>query len=173
MKVPREVTHRRRFEDCELLLDAFFEQTAGLGEKRGVVLVQLPPSFSFDVPLATGFFAALRARYDGGVACEPRHPTWFAGEAEAVLRGARVARVAADPAVVPGADRPGGSDLLAYYRWHGSPRTYWSPYEGPRLDEFAAQVNAGTQPAWCIFDNTAHGAAAADALAFRERLGPD
>ena len=169
VKLPREITHRRRFVDVEPLLDEFLEQTAGLGDKRGVVLVQLPPSFAFADELARTFFDALRARYGGDAACEPRHPSWFDPGADAMLRACRIARVAADPALVPGAEHPGGWDGFAYYRWHGSPRTYWSAYEPARLDELAAQVRAHARPAWCVFDNTAHGAAAADALAFLER----
>jgi uncharacterized protein YecE (DUF72 family) len=44
--------------------------------------------------------AALRRRFDGDLVCEPRHPSWFSPAAEHLLAGARVARVAADPAVV-------------------------------------------------------------------------
>jgi uncharacterized protein YecE (DUF72 family) len=166
LKLPKEITHTRRFADCAEPLDRFLDESAGLGEKRAVVLVQLPPSFAYDPVLAGAFFTLLRERYDGGLAFEPRHPTWFESGAEAVLQAHRIARVAADPAVVPAAAEPGGWDGLVYYRLHGSPRTYYSSYDDVSLDAIAARLRArppGT-PVWCIFDNTAFDAATSNAL---------
>ena len=88
LKVPKEITHTRRFVDVVAPLERFLAETAELGEKRGVLLVQLPPSFAYDAALVDAFFAAFRARYDGLLACEPRHPTWFAGDAGDALRRA-------------------------------------------------------------------------------------
>jgi uncharacterized protein YecE (DUF72 family) len=55
---------------------------------------------------------------------------------------------------------------LAYYRFHGSPRKYYSRYEPHRIEQWAEQFTrvARTMPVWCIFDNTASGAALANAL---------
>jgi uncharacterized protein YecE (DUF72 family) len=164
LKVPKEITHTRRFVDVAEPLERFLAETAELGEKRGVLLVQLPPSFAYDAALADAFFATFRARYDGLLACEPRHATWFAKNADQTLTRARVARVAADPAVMPEAGQPGGSDGFVYYRLHGSPRTYYSAYDDAALHAMAARLRAGSVPAWCIFDNTAIDAATANAL---------
>ena len=170
VKVPREVTHECRLAGAEPLLDAFLEQTAGLGDKRAVLLVQLPPSFAFDPPVAGAFFAAFRERYDGLLVCEPRHASWFTAECDTLLSSLRVARVAADPATVAGAGVPGGWPDFRYFRWHGAPRTYWSSYDDHRLGELAALVTGAGTPAWCIFDNTAHGEAAPNALTFAALL---
>ncbi|HYW54758.1 MAG TPA: DUF72 domain-containing protein [Dongiaceae bacterium] len=171
LKVPKEITHTRRFVDVVDPLERFLAETAELGEKRGVLLVQLPPSFAFDAALVRAFFATFRARYDGLLACEPRHPTWFAAEADDALKEARAARVAADPARVPEAGVPGGWDGFVYYRLHGSPRTYYSAYDDAALHAMAARLRAATVSAWCIFDNTALDAATANALDLSELLG--
>jgi uncharacterized protein YecE (DUF72 family) len=170
LKLPRTITHERRLADAVEPLERFLDESAPLGAKRGVLLVQLPPSFAWDAALVNGFFAALRERYRGLLACEPRHPTWFAGEAEAALRSFEVARVAADPAVVPAAALPGGWDGFRYHRLHGSPRPYYSAYEPAVLRALAVRLSAESRPAWCIFDNTASGAAAGNALALTELL---
>jgi len=83
-----------------------------------------------------------------------------------------VARVAADPAVVPQAAEPGGWGGLVYYRLHGSPKVYYSAYPADFLEALAVKLReaAKTAPTWCILDNTAQGAAPADALAVSERL---
>ena len=92
---------------------------------------------------------------------------------QTMLAAFEVAQVAADPALSPAAARPGGWGGLAYYRLHGSPTIYRSPYSPQYLDALArtlaGHLAAGT-PVWCIFDNTAEGAAAADALGLLARL---
>jgi uncharacterized protein YecE (DUF72 family) len=113
------------------------------------------------------FFAALRARFAGDVVVEPRHPSWFVAAADRLVTKYRVARVAADPAVVAAAAEPGGWDGLVYYRLHGSPKVYYSAYPAEYLETLAGklQVAARSAAVWCIFDNTAEGAAPANALA--------
>jgi uncharacterized protein YecE (DUF72 family) len=60
---------------------------------------------------------------------------------------------------------------LVYIRLHGSPAKYRSSYDDGRLEGIAARLEtAGEAPAWCIFDNTASGAAAGDALKLRALL---
>jgi len=172
-KLPRTITHERRLAGCEALLDEFLVQAAGLGDRLGCLLVQLPPSFAFDAAPASDFLAQLRQRFAGGIALEPRHASWFSPEAEALLQGAQVARVLADPVRHDPGRWPGGWPRLAYLRLHGSPRMYYSAYEAPVLRALAArlrQADADGVECWCIFDNTASGAAAADALALQRLL---
>jgi uncharacterized protein YecE (DUF72 family) len=167
-KIPKAITHEARLIDCQPALQVFLSQMGDLGETLGPLLVQLPPSLTFDPGVAETFFAGLRATFGGPVACEPRHPSWFGDAADALLRAQRIARVAADPARVPEAARPGGWPQLAYWRLHGSPRMYWSAYEPAFLETLATEISRlEANEAWVIFDNTASGAAAADALALQ------
>lgn len=167
VKLPKAITHEARLVDCEPMLARFADETAGLGDKRGPILVQLPPSFAFDGALATQFFAQLGTIVGGPIAFEPRHSTWFEPDAEALLVAHRIARVAADPAQVPTAAHPGGWRGLAYFRLHGSPRIYWSRY-GAALAEWLERARSATGEAWMILDNTAGGEATRDALALRD-----
>lgn len=172
VKLPRAITHERRLRDVEHPLTEFFAQAGALGAKLGCVLVQLPPSLIFDPLITAVFLAALRERHAGDIALEPRHSTWFGGSAERLLREQHVARVAADPAIVPAAAEPGGDGALVYWRLHGSPRTYFSNYDDARLDAIARRVHASARVArtvWCIFDNTALGAALPNALGLLNR----
>jgi uncharacterized protein YecE (DUF72 family) len=171
VKLPGAITHQRRLVGAEEPLDAFAAETAELGGKLNVVLVQLPPSLAFDAAVADAFFAALRARVSASLACEPRHPSWFTDQAEACLAGRRVARVAAHPLVAPGAERPGGWAGLCYHRLHGAPRVYHSPYDEDALRALAGTLRAEGGRRWCVFDNTASGAATANALGMRGLLG--
>jgi uncharacterized protein YecE (DUF72 family) len=167
VKVPRTITHERRLTDVDELLARFLAEVAGLGPKLGPLLIQLPPSLAFDRASAAPFLAAFRRSFAGDIVCEPRHATWFARTIDELLCELTIARVAADPAPVPGADRPGGWPDLAYYRLHGSPRMYRSAYEPTvltRVAERLHQQKARGGRAWCIFDNTAEFAAVGNAL---------
>ena len=167
VKVPRTITHFRRLRAFDDELDSFLTACEHLGPKLGPLLVQLPPTLAFDQAITHRFFQSLRKRFKGQVACEPRHITWFGPEPSALLEDFDVARVAADPAIVPEAAEPAGTDSLVYYRLHGSPRIYYSPYTADFLETIGQKINqavaSGTE-AWCIFDNTAEGAAYRDAL---------
>ena len=171
VKLPRTITHDARLRDCGALLDTFLEQCGGLGRKLGALLVQLPPSLAYDGRHAAAFFAMLRRRHDGPVACEPRHATWFAPAADALLQRHGIHRVAADPAPVPGAEVPGGDTGSTYWRLHGSPRIYYSEYGRDALGVLADALRSAGRGTWCVFDNTAHGHAVGDALKLRALLG--
>jgi uncharacterized protein YecE (DUF72 family) len=108
------------------------------------------------------------------VACEPRHASWFTPDAGNWLAERGIARVAADPAKVAGGDQPGGWNGLAYYRWHGSPRIYYSDYDHEALAALHKRLDAHRKrrvATWCIFDNTASGAALGNALALARMFG--
>jgi uncharacterized protein YecE (DUF72 family) len=150
-------------------IESFLGEVGALGDRLGVLLAQLPPALPFEWQRAALFFDQLRARHPGPLACEPRHPTWFTDEAEGLLRSLEIARVAADPAVVPAAASPGGWPGLGYWRLHGNPRMYYSTYPPAELDRVAAALGVAGE-AWCIFDNTASGAAAGQALDLMARL---
>lgn len=170
VKLPKAISHEARLLGCEALLAEFFEQAGGLGGKLGPILLQLPPKLAFDEVTAVQFLKDFRRVSDGQLVCEPRHPSWFAPEADALLAEHRVARVAADPAGVPEAAQPGGWSGFAYFRLHGSPRTYWSSYEPDELERWADAARAtGDAETWIILDNTASGAATGNALDLLER----
>ena len=173
VKVPRTITHDHQLRRVRVLLERFLRETNGLGRKRGPLLVQLPPSLSFDSRVAGRFFELLRGLYDGFLVCEPRHETWFSRRAEVLLGRFKVARVAADPPPTAGADAPGGWPGVVYYRLHGAPRKYWSKYDARYLDvlEDALRSLPPTVDGWCVFDNTASGAALENALELSQVLG--
>jgi uncharacterized protein YecE (DUF72 family) len=171
VKLRKTITHEYGLVDVDDHIAAFVEEVAPL-VTGGVILAQFPPKLAFDEAVAERFFRLLRSTFGGRIACEPRHTTWFGEPADALFAQFGVARVAADPAIVAAAAFPGGDRSFRYFRWHGTPRVYWSTYDEERLAQFARLVHASTGPACCIFDNTAHGGATDNALAFRTILHP-
>ena len=172
VKMPRAITHELKLRDAQEALAAFLTQTDGLAHKRGPILVQLPPSFSFDAAVVTPFFELLRTLYGGSVVCEPRHATWFRPAVASLLDRYGISRVAADPPPVPEAAVPAGSPQVAYFRLHGSPRKYWSRYDDSYIATLAETVRRipGAEDVWCVFDNTASGAAVENAWQLHERV---
>jgi hypothetical protein len=158
--------------DRSEVFSAFLEQINSLHEKLGPVLIQLPPSLEFDYARARKFLALIRGSFSGDVVWEPRHGSWFDLQVDALLMEYQIARVAADPACVPAAARPGGLASLAYFRLHGSPRRYFSAYSSDSLNMIVAQAaSLGARArVWCIFDNTAFGAAIPNALELAAKL---
>ena len=174
VKVPKTITHERRLIDIDEPLARFLEECSALGDKLGPLLIQLPPSLKLDLAEAERFLASWRKRTTGATVIEPRHADWFTSDASDLLTAFEIARVAADPAKVPEAAKPGGWSGVTYHRLHGSPVMYRSAYEDPLLAELATRLKteSSTAEAWCVFDNTQLGAAASDALKLMEVTAP-
>ena len=83
LKAPRRITHDRKLNDVDESVGTLLEASAVLGEKRGPLLFQLPPTFKKDLPRLVDFLARLGAAQ---AAFEFRHATWFDDEVYARLR---------------------------------------------------------------------------------------
>ena len=172
VKIPKAITHERRLQEVDAALVAFLDEAGHLGDKLGCLLVQLPPSLRYDSGIAQQFFASLRNLTDVSVACEARHATWFSREAGEMLREFDVVQVKADPqvALLPASS---ACESLVYLRLHGSPRIYHSPYDEAFLDRLAVEIRGylcAGKKVWCVFDNTASGAAQPNALSLLRRF---
>jgi uncharacterized protein YecE (DUF72 family) len=171
VKMPKLITHERRLLGCADDLNAFLHGVAGLGEKLGVLLMQLPPSAVFDEKVTREFLELLSNRSMAKIVCEPRNPSWFSSGAEDLFARFNVTRVSAHP--LP-RDCPGevseNSDFV-YLRLHGAPRMYYSPYSPEFLRGISSQISLGMHgTTWCIFDNTADGAAWPNARSLLESI---
>jgi uncharacterized protein YecE (DUF72 family) len=166
VKAPRAITHEGLLQPDRAKLKDFLQQIDLLRKKLGPILFQLPPSFEFDARRTTAFFTLLREMHNEDVVLEPRHKSWFHRGAEDLLTEFRVGRVAADPGMIPEAKDPRGWNGLVYFRLHGSPRKYYSAYDSDFLRSLATRMAhlSRVSHVWCIFDNTASGAALGNAL---------
>lgn len=171
VKAPRSITHDSQLDCGNELLAPFLNQIRHLKDKVGPILFQLPPSLQFQFNTVTRFLTLLRGTYQGAIAWEPRHSSWFASEVREILNQFQIANVAADPACVPAAAMPCGHSSLVYFRLHGSPRRYYSSYEDHFLSALAGELTArAAAQVWCIFDNTASGAAASNAVLLQRKV---
>lgn len=174
VKVRKTITHESSLAPSAAQFRTFVEELAPLSPKLGPLLFQLPPKQDFDLARARGFLSTFRAVYpDGPAAVEPRHVSWFTTQASELLAEFQIARVIADPPRAPAA-QPGGYANLIYYRLHGAPRVYYSSYSEEALQDLATTILAAQDGTltWCIFDNTASGAALANALTLKRLVLP-
>ncbi|HEX4378188.1 MAG TPA: DUF72 domain-containing protein [Steroidobacteraceae bacterium] len=182
VKLPRTLTHEGALacDNCEEI-DRFVNEIAGLGSRLKVVLVQLPPSLAFEQSSVRAFFEVLTQRVaaETALVCEPRHESWHSADADSLLIEFKIARVAVDPPRWQADAQPGGSRVISYFRWHGSPRIYYSNYSDEDIARFHALADLAaseSEEVWCIFDNTALGHATSDALKLVNNVagdGPD
>jgi uncharacterized protein YecE (DUF72 family) len=169
VKLPRAITHELALAQCQSEIVSFLESAAGLEHKLAVILVQLPRSGVFESSIAAAFFKTLRQETSAHIVCEARSPSWFTSDADALLAAYRITRVAADP-VPPGCEFTAPPHAhFAYFRLHGAPRIYYSPYSIEYLQGVAAAAALAVET-WCIFDNTAAGAAWPDAVTLQRLI---
>jgi uncharacterized protein YecE (DUF72 family) len=171
VKLPRLITHQMRLENCEDALQRFLDEVAYLQEKLGCILIQLPPSLKFDKRIVAHALEIIRNRTDVSLSLEPRHVTWFLSNAMQLLDEQKVGLVRADPHPIglDSATLPQISPDL-YYRLHGSPVMYSSSYDNHFLHNLMTAILKQypyCKHIWCIFDNTAEGAAFPNAMQFK------
>ncbi|MFN2188512.1 MAG: DUF72 domain-containing protein, partial [Candidatus Promineifilaceae bacterium] len=116
VKVPREITHDLRLEGAEDKMLHFIETMAILGEKLGVILIQLPPDYTFNQIHSLAVFLRQLPR-DHRFAVEFRHRSWVNTATGQLLQNNHVCWAAADYIHMPKRLTP-TTDIL-YIRWIG------------------------------------------------------
>jgi uncharacterized protein YecE (DUF72 family) len=173
VKLPRTITHFKRLQDCESDLAEFLNSVRSLENKWACLLVQFPPSFHFPQVHAQKFFTLLREQVSADIVCEPRHQSWFQDEVLEWMADTGISYVEADPPVVSSGNAAEAHQRMQYIRLHGSPIVYHSRYSEAYLNELARRLITDSESgrrSWCIFDNTASGAAIENALFLLSKL---
>lgn len=83
LKLSQRITHQKRLKDVDQEMLLFLDGAAGVGEKLGPILVQLPPYFRKDEAVLKDFVSNYANR--GKLAFEFRHESWFEDSTYALL----------------------------------------------------------------------------------------
>jgi uncharacterized protein YecE (DUF72 family) len=180
VKASRYLTHVRRLRDPAEPVGRLLRAAAGLGDRLGPVLLQLPPNMAADAAALDGCLAEF-ARFPAvagrgiRVAVEFRHPSWWTGEISGLLERRGAALCWADRLGRPLTPLWRTADW-GYLRFHEGAAQPWPRYGDQALDSWARRI-AGTWPddadVFAYFNNDQGGAAIADAAAFAAALrGP-
>jgi uncharacterized protein YecE (DUF72 family) len=84
LKVSQRITHFKRLKNVDDEMNFFLQSAAGLKEKLGPLLIQLPPNFKKDTGVLEDFLVRFAPK--GRLAFEFRHEFWFADDVYDVLR---------------------------------------------------------------------------------------
>jgi uncharacterized protein YecE (DUF72 family) len=173
VKASRYLTHVRRLRDPAEPVERLLGAAAGLGDRLGPVLLQLPPDFradpgALDRCLAEFSRVATARELRVRVAVEFRHDSWWTGEAREVLSRHGAALSWADRLGRPLAPLWRTADW-GYLRLHEGAGTPWPRYGEQALRSWVRRL-AETWPdqadAFVYFNNDQGGAAVRDADAF-------
>ncbi len=165
VKMPKEISHVRRLKGIEDAFRLFTEDISHLGPKLGPVLCQLPPSLAFDEDVTKQALDVMRSNHSGQIVIEVRHRSWASEAALSLLERHEVGRVLADSPLVWTAES--FTHCSPYVRLHGSPKIYYSSYSEDSIRAYTERLG---EDSWCVFDNTASGAAIENALTMLSML---
>jgi uncharacterized protein YecE (DUF72 family) len=84
LKLSQRITHFKRLKNVDDEMNFFLDSAAGLKEKLGPILVQLPPNFKKDTDVLDAFLSAFATK--GKLAFEFRHESWFTDDVYDLLR---------------------------------------------------------------------------------------
>jgi uncharacterized protein YecE (DUF72 family) len=173
VKVSRYLTHIRRLREPAEAVARFVDRVAGLGDKLGPVLLQLPPQLRCDAERLDAALAEFPPEFR--VAVEFRHPTWFVDETRALLTERRAALCLADRrrTLTP----LWKTAPWTYLRFHEGRASPAPCYGSTALRTWAHRLAEGWGPdanCWVYFNNDPRGCAPRDAARFAgivERVG--
>lgn len=158
VKVPRLITHYKKFSDCTRLIDDFYNLvTQGLKEKLGPVLFQLPPRFNYTKERLDKIVKSLDKDFKNVI--EFRDSSWWKPLVFNRLKKEGLIFCGLDYPDLP--NDPLVTNKITYYRFHGNPRLYYSAYKRNDLKRITDRLSADKKvtEAFIYFNNTATTAA--------------
>ena len=178
-KLPQLLTHEKKLElskgvEADLIRFLGLLKPLIATGKLGPILVQLPPSYSYQVDFDKLKAFLTKAPEDVKFAVEFRHPSWLREDVWSFLRGKNVANVIVDEPLLP-PDTVTTADF-AFIRWHGHGSRPWYNYRysGKELDSWVPKVKdvaARVKKTYGYFNNHFRGFAVENSLKMMEKLG--
>lgn len=188
VKGSRFITHVKKLKDCHQPLKKFLDETSGLGQKRGVILFQLPPRLKADIKRLEAFLVScLQLTVDGNkksansqpsavnrFAFEFRDESWLKDPVLAILNKYNAALCIQDSPSWPSCEAVTAD--FVYLRFHGGRLLYTSSYSQKELKSWALKIrqwlNQGLD-VFAYFNNDAMGYAIENAQAITKSLRLD
>jgi uncharacterized protein YecE (DUF72 family) len=175
VKAHRGLTHYRRLSSPEPWIERFERCWQLLGDRHGVLLVQLHPEQRRDISFQARLDAFLRSMPESiRVAVELRHPSWDDPAVYRLLERRRAAYVVMSGGGL--ACVPRATTDLVYVRMHGPDRDamYAGCYSNDELRGWADRIthwDGDGRDVWVYFNNDLGGHAVRNALYLRGCLG--
>lgn len=152
VKAPKAITHFKQFHDTARMISDFYGTiNDGLREKLGPVLFQMPPRFSYDEERLERIINTLNPSFNN--VTEFRHVSWWREDVYKALAEHKITFCSQSHPLLP--DDVIGNTQSVYYRFHGVPELYRSPYSKQFLQKVANAVenNKNVKQGWFYFNN--------------------
>ncbi len=170
LKVPRLITHYKKLQDANDIIQSFEYSAMLLKEKLGNLLLQIPSNMPYD-PIRLDM--ALKSfKHPKLVSVEIRKREWLTDEFLDVLRKNKVSYC--NP------DEPGWrldkilTSQTGYLRLHGRSDWYNHEYDAKEMDEIRdcalSLSEQGARQVFVYFDNTAYGYALKNAMKLKKKI---
>lgn len=173
-KLLRDITHNKGLKFDPHQLELFLSAISAVGEKRGCLLLQLPPSqdiHAFNQLQQIIGFIKSQVKLDWKLAIEFRHRSWFIEEVKDWMNDEGLSAVFHDHASLSSPLWELDSTHV-YLRFHGPAGNFKGSYDDALLSEYAAYVQdwlAQEKDVYIYFNNTA-GAAIANLHTLRSDI---
>ena len=154
VKAPRLITHYKQFSDVKRLLSDFYKTSRdGLQEKLGSILFQLPARMKYNGNLLKKIIDALDLSFRNVI--EFRDESWWKISVYKELSKHNISFCGLSHPHLP--DKVINNTNIVYYRFHGSPKLYYSQYKRKFIEQVADQIHAQKKitKAYLYFNNTA------------------
>jgi len=142
LKLSQRITHFKRLRNVDDEMSFFLDSAAGLKEKLGPILVQLPPNFKKDTEVLEGFLDKFASK--GKLAFEFRHESWFADEVYDLLREHKTTLGVVEKEQGEGPDTPREVTGLFVYM-----RLRKGDYTTDEMLEWGRWIRAQKVPVYC------------------------
>ena len=152
VKAPKAITHYKKFNDTDRLISDFYSTIEeGLKDKLGCVLFQMPPMFTYTEERLEKIINSLDTSFNNVL--EFRHNTWWKQFIYDELSKHKISFCGMSHPTLP--DDIIQNTSVLYYRMHGVPNLYQSPYSVPSLKKLVNYLEkAGkTKNAFIYFNN--------------------
>jgi uncharacterized protein YecE (DUF72 family) len=137
VKAPRLITHYKKFKEAKRETDEFYDVvTRGLREKLGTILFQLHPRFIFTEENMERLLTTLHPAYANVV--EFRHASWWNDQVIKLLKEHNITFCSISYPSLP--DKVIRTSPVVYYRFHGVPQLYLSPYSSQEMADVADSI---------------------------------
>ena len=169
IKMPKAFTHIAKLEQVHQQAAEFCDYIAEhLTDKLAGFLWQLPPSFHYHAENVDKIFAAVKPDYLNVI--EFRHRSWWDAQAWQVLAQQQIVFSGVSiPKDIPD-DVMVNHDAVLYYRLHGVPHMFKSPYSEQFLENLAQQLQQFDGTRYVMFNNTYGTAGIQNALQLQQFL---
>lgn len=171
VKAPRLITHYKKFLNAKREMHDFYNAVAGgLHDKLGTILFQLPPNLLYSEDNLSRIIGSLDPSFSNVI--EFRHESWWRKDVYQLLKENNITFCGISYPDLP--DDVIKTAPVMYYRFHGVPQLYRSPYTLAQMKDISEKIKGqrSVSEVYIYFNNDIEVSAIHNALTFQRLVNP-